>query len=103
MNFYRELIDQHRKIADLNALLISEAFLQKVYDTLEKWDMNRRGARIVDFSKMRHSIRSHGEYLSKLYKYQLEMLSEEDIQEVLQQLRVLFCGLEIMANYSIHV
>jgi len=60
--------------------------------------MNKRGARLVDLPTMRDSIRFHREYLSKLYKYRLEMLSEEDIQEVLQHLKVLFCGLKIMAT-----
>jgi|GEM_PF-5200564 len=51
--FYRELIAQHRKIADLSTLIASEDFLQKIYSTLEKWDMNKRGARLVDFLTMR--------------------------------------------------
>jgi len=98
LRFYRELIDEHRKTADLNTLIASEAFLQTVYATLEKWDMNKRGARLVDLPIMCESIRSHGEHLSKLYKYRLETLSEEDFQEVLQQLKGLFCGLKIMAT-----
>lgn len=98
LKFYRELIAQHRKIADLNTQVASDAFLQKVYATLEKWDMNKRGARLVDLSTMRDSIRFHREYLSELYKYRLEKLSEDDIQELLQQLKVLFCGLKIMAT-----
>lgn len=98
LKFYRELIAQHRKIADLNTQVASDAFLQKVYATLGKWDMNKRGARLVDLSTMRDSIRFHREYLSKLYKYRLEKLSEEDIQELLKQLKVLFCGLKIMAT-----
>jgi hypothetical protein len=96
LGFYRELVAQHREIADLNKLIASEAFLQKLYATLEKWDMNKRGARLLDFPTMRDSIRSYRENLSKLYKYRLQMLSDNDIQKVQQQLKVLFCGLKIM-------
>jgi len=98
LRFYRELVDQHRKIVDINKLISSDAFLQKIYATLEKWDMNKRRARLVDLPIMYDSIRSYGEYLSKLYKYRLEMLSDEDIQAVLLQLKGLFCGLKIMAT-----
>ena len=96
--FYRELIAQHRKIADLSTLIASEDFLQKIYSTLEKWDMNKRGARLVDFLTMRDSILSYKEDLRKLYKYRLQVLSEKDIQKVQQQLKVLFFGLKIMAT-----
>jgi len=37
----------------LSTLIASEDFLQKIYSTLEKWDMNKRGARLVDFLTMR--------------------------------------------------
>lgn len=98
LKFYRELISQHRIIADINTLITSEDFQKKVYATLEKWDMNKRGARLVDLQTMCNSIRSLGENLNILYKYRLEMLSEDDFQNVLQPLKVLFCGLRIMAS-----
>jgi hypothetical protein len=99
LEFYRELIAQHREVADLNKLIASESFLPKLYATLEKWDMNRRRAKLVDVSTMFTSIRSHQEKLSSLYRYRLEELSEDDIEEVLEQLSELFCGLEIMATH----
>lgn len=98
LQFYNELIAQHRDIADLNALIASESFLPKVYVTLEKWGMNERGARMVDLPTMCESIHFYGEYLSKLYKYRLEALSENDVQTVLFQLKGLFCSLKIMAT-----
>jgi len=98
LRFYRELIAQHREVADLNKLVGSEPFLQKLYATLEKWDMNKRGARLLDFPTMRDSIRSLREELSELYKYRLQMLCEKDILTVLQQLKPLFCRLKIMAT-----
>ena len=94
--FYREIINQHRKIANLKRLIASEKFLQRLYRTLEAWGMNKRGARLVDFASMSKSIRNHVDYLKKLYRFRLEMLSTEDIQEVLTLLRVVFCKLEIM-------
>jgi len=96
--FYRELIAQHRNIPNLGKLLDSDAFLQRLYSTLVKWDMNKRGARLVDFSIMRDSIQSYREELINLYKYRLDILSDEDIQIVEQQIKVLFCGLNIMAT-----
>jgi hypothetical protein len=98
LEFYRELISQHREVADLDKLIASEAFLKKLYSTLEKWDMNKRGAHLLDFPTIRESIRSYREDLNKLYKYRFQMLPDKDIQKVQQQLKVLFCGLKIMAT-----
>lgn len=96
LKFYRELIAQHRNISELNMLIDLEAFQKKVYATLEKWDMNKRGARLVDLQTMCNSIISYRENLNILYKYRLEMLTEDDFQKVLQLLKVLFWGLKIM-------
>lgn len=96
LTFYREIINQHRKIANLKRLIASEKFLQRLYRTLEAWGMNKRGARLVDFASMSKSILDHVDYLKKLSRFRLEMLSTEDIQEVLTLLRVVFCKLEIM-------
>lgn len=98
LRFYRELVAQHRTISDLNTMISSEAFLKKLYATLEKWDMNKRGARLVDLPIFCESIRSYKEDLCKLYKYRLEMLLEEDIPNIQKLLKNLFCGLKIMAS-----
>ena len=98
LQFYRDIIAKHRKVADLNALIASDDFLHRIWATLEKWDMNKRRAKLVDVSTMCASIRSHQERLVSLYRYRLEELAEDDIEEVLEQLSELFCGLKIMAT-----
>jgi len=96
--FYRELIAQHRNIANLSELLVSDTFLQRLYSTLIKWDMNERRARLAEFSIMCDSIWFYKQELINLYKYRLDSLSDDDIQIVEQQLKLLFCGLHIMAT-----
>lgn len=98
LKYYRDIISKHRKYADLNVLIASDDFLHSVRATLEKWDMNKRGAKLVDLSTMCLSIRSFEEYLINLYRYRIEDLAESEIEEVLEKLRVLFCGLKIMAT-----
>jgi len=98
LQFYRDIIAKHREVADLNVLIASDDFLLRIKATLEKWDMNKRGAKLVDVSTMCASIRSYQERLVSLYRYRLEKLAEDDIEEVLEQLSKLFCGLKLMAT-----
>ena len=98
LRFYRDLIDSHRNANNINDLLASDDFLKKVYATLEEWNMNQRGARLVSLAVLSDSIRSFRELLAKLYMFRIEELSEVQIQEVLNHLKGLFCGLEIMAT-----
>ena len=95
---YRDIISKHRKYADLNVLIASDDFLHSVRATLEKWDMNKRGAKLMDLSTMCLSIRSFEEHLINLYRYRIEDLAESEIEEVSEKLRVPFCGLKIMAT-----
>jgi len=98
LNYYRDIISKHRKYADLNVLIASNDFLHSVRATLEKWDMNKRGAKLVDLSTMCESIRSYQERLLDLYRYRIEDLAESEIEAISEKLKVPFCGLEIMAT-----
>ena len=98
LKYYRDIISKHRKYADLNVLIASDDFLHSVRATLEKWDMNKRGAKLVDLSTMCLSIRSFEEHLINSYRYRIEDLAESEIEEVSEKLRVPFCGLKIMAT-----
>ena len=98
LKYYRDIISKHRKYADLNVLIASDDFLHSVRATLEKWDMNKRGAKLVDLSTMCLSIRSFEEHLINSYRYRIEDLAESEIEEVSEKIRVLFCGLKIMAT-----
>jgi len=98
LQFYRDIIAKHREFANLNMLITSDYFLHRIWATLEKWDMNKRRAKLVDVPIMCASIRSHQERLISLYRYRLEELAESDIEEVLEELSELFYGLKIMAT-----
>lgn len=98
LQFYRDIIAEHRKVANLSVLIASDDFLHKIPATLRKWDMNSRRARLVDVSTMCASIRSHQEDFDKLYRFRLEELAEDDIEDLMEQLKKVFCGLKIMAS-----
>ena len=98
LHYYRDIIADHRKVKDLNTLLKSDYFLSKIRPTLEKWDMNQRGARLEDSSTICSSILSHQEQLISLYHCRLEDLTESEAGTVITKLNELFCGLKIMAT-----
>ncbi|MFH1595004.1 MAG: hypothetical protein ABIG94_01355, partial [Pseudomonadota bacterium] len=66
LSFYRELIIMHRKHGKLEPLLENNAFVKLLYETLEKWNMNQRGARLVAFDDFMKSIRFWKDYLVNL-------------------------------------
>ncbi len=76
--FYRDLITMHRETNNLTALIDDDNFLIKLYNTLEEWDMNKRGARMAPFAILKESIRFWKNYLVELYDYKLcEDIDEE--------------------------
>lgn len=71
LDFYRDLIEMHRKTEDLSILLKNDNFLLKIYNTLEVWDMNKKGARMTSFDDLKKSIKSRKDYLVELYNFKI--------------------------------
>jgi len=98
LTLYRELIDMHRKYANLENLLEDEAFLRKLYETLEKWNMNQQGARLGPFVDFKNSVRFWKGYLIKLYEYKLNKEITFDITQLKEMLKKIFCNLKVMES-----
>ncbi|MCL5062492.1 MAG: hypothetical protein M0Z70_08260 [Nitrospiraceae bacterium] len=79
--FYRDLIAMHRETNNLAALIDDDDFLVKIYNTLEEWDMNKRGARMTSFAVLKESVKFWKNYLVELYDFKLY----EDIDDKLTE------------------
>jgi len=90
---YREVISMHRKTGDLEALLSNESFCRKAYQTLEAWDMNKRGARLNTFEIFMESARANKEDLVRLYKYKLHYDLTVEMNTIAGLLKNVFCKL----------
>lgn len=101
LKLYRETINMHRNVQDIVKLIRNDDFCRKLYDTLEAWNMDQRGAKLDEFEIVKESIQQHGPYLIDLYKNKLNSinsLEEENGQKVIQDLEFVFCHLEVMKS-----
>ncbi|MHA2061642.1 MAG: hypothetical protein ACW963_05050 [Candidatus Sifarchaeia archaeon] len=95
--FYRKIIEMHRKTETLELMLEDDSFYSLLRTTLEKWNMNQRGARLTSLGNLKESILNHRKELVRLYQYKLQLLSEDRINhEVKGLLWNLFSGLHVM-------
>lgn len=96
---YLSLMRQHDKAKRYSDLVNDDTYLQLTYLTLERWNMNQRGARLVAMSDFAESIRRNHEPFEKLSRYRLEQISEGEIEkDILPRLRLLFTSLRVMAT-----
>ena len=93
---YSKLMRMYSPAEDYHALLQDTAYISLAYQTLQDWNMNQRGARLVPLSTFRNSILSCVKSLDQLKGYRLEMLSTSELPEVLSDLKNLFLNLRVM-------
>lgn len=96
--FYRELIAMHREKNNLSALIDDDDFLIKIYNTLEEWDMNKRGAHMTPFAVLKDSIKFWKNYLVELYDYKLYKDIDNELATMNERLEKVFCNLQIMES-----
>ncbi len=94
---YREVIAMHREYG-LKNLLENKAFLIKLYETLEEWDMNKRGARMVQFDILADSVRFWKSALIMLDGYKLHEDIESEFSAICKMLEKVFCSLKVMES-----
>ncbi len=101
LKFYRDIINMHRSVKDILNLIKNDDFCRKLYNTLEAWNMNQRGARLNEFEIVKESIRQHELFLIDLYENKLdsiESVENEKGQKIIRDLEFVFCHLEIMKS-----
>lgn len=99
LDFYREIIAMHKKEKDLNILITNSDFCNLIYDTLEKWNMNQRGAQLTSIENFKRSLSENKHDLIEVYKHKLHLIDKERIpQKMIELLKTLFCNLRVMES-----
>jgi hypothetical protein len=98
LRLYRKIIDIHRKCDNLEDLLEDRPFLTTLYDTLEKWNMNQRGAQLAPFDDFIRSIKFWKDYIVKLYQYKMYKNMENNIVQIEEILMKIFCNIKVMQS-----
>jgi hypothetical protein len=96
--YYREIIDKHIKNKDINILLDKDDFYELIHKTLKSWNMNQRGAKLKSIEEIKNSILSFKKEIIELYEYNIEELSEIELNDVLEKLKFLFINLKPMKS-----
>jgi len=98
LSMYKEIIDMHRKHDNLEALFEKEAFFKLMYETLEKWNMNQKGARLIPFDDFKRSLRFWKDCLVKLYQYKLHEDNDNEIRTINEMLEKVFINIKVMQS-----
>jgi hypothetical protein len=94
---YKDVMAMHRDNS-LKNLLENQAFLFKIYETLDQWDMNKRGARMVQFDIFADSVRFFKSSLIKLNEYKLHENIEAEFSAICKVLEKVFPNLKVMES-----
>ena len=99
LGLYGKIIAMHRTAPGIDSLLDDTTFFRLVWDTLDAWNMNQRGAQLATLRDMTQSITAHRAIIRRLYACKLPLITQGDIQSAINQpLHDLFCGLHVMAS-----
>ncbi len=93
---YLDLIRRHNSANDYERLLTQSDYVDLAYRTLNDWNMNQRGARLVSLADFKNSILSHAKELSEMRYYRLELLDSWAATDALSKLKPLFFDLKVM-------
>lgn len=98
---YKKIFEK-QKIADykVEKLVSDREFLDLVYVTLISWNMNMRGAKMVNIDTFVESIQGFSKNIFQLKDKELHLLSENEFEEVLRLTKPLFLGLKVMKSKS---
>lgn len=98
---YQKIFEKHQSAEHGLERLISDCnFLELIYVTLVSWNMNMRGAKMVDFKIFASSIQKHKKELIDLENIRLELLTEKEADELLVSIKSLFVSLRVMKSKS---
>ena len=97
--YYHSLIDRHRK-SGIDMLLSDPDYLRHVHETLKKWDMNSRRAKLVESSPFLESITELSKEIIELADYSMENLNEISIREIEPKMKYVFENLKVMESKS---
>lgn len=99
--FHRKVIESIRQSSNFNKLINTDQFLEDIYATLVSWGMHRmgqKGAKMKRFIEFKNSIVENKSLITRLSKFKLHTLNENEKESVKKDLLVIFSRLTIMES-----
>lgn len=97
--YYHSLIDRHRKY-EIGVLLSDPDFIRHIHETLKKWDMNYRRAKLVEISLFLESITQLTKVIIELTNYHMGDFDENSIREIETKMKYAFENLKVIQSES---
>jgi len=96
---YRELIKKHNEIK-LEGLLRANDFFELIYATLISWNMNQRGAKLIDFNEFKSSLASLKNELIEMSEYRIEDFRSKSHDNILLRIEFIYKSMSVMKSRS---
>lgn len=98
---YQKIFEGQKEVNyQVEKLISDRKFLELVYVTLVSWNMNMRGAKMVDVNTFVESIQGFSKNISQLKDKEIHLLSEDEFEKLLKLTKPLFVGLKVMKSKS---
>jgi hypothetical protein len=94
-NYHKRVINYIRKHQH-EEFFTNESFQIKVYATLDKWGLNKKGRKLVDFNIFRNSIKENLTLLHELSGYKLNLINDQNKDRINNNLASLYENLKVM-------
>ena len=101
LEYYQTIIQTHRKINNIETILEAESFLNKVRDTLVKWNMDDRAADLQSIEVISKNILTHKRILKDLYVFKLHKINSftnSEGQDIMAKIKFVFKKLNVMSS-----
>lgn len=101
LNYYRKIVQAHRKINNIEDILKDESFIIQIRETLVKWDMDKRTADLQSIEIIKRNILAHENILKYLYNYKLHKiisLTNDEGENIFKKIKFVFKELGIMKS-----
>jgi len=91
-----KVIDMIRKTENYESLIKKDYFLKAVHNTLKKWGLNQRRAKIKKFDDFKENILKNTDSITSLKNFELEKLT--DLNSIKNRAIFLFNNLNVMES-----
>lgn len=99
LKIHRKVISRRRELGSAESAINSDQFLAELRELLEKWGMNRRGARLVDLESFKSAIRSKVQEISSLESHGIGETAIE-FKKIIPKITEVIQNLGINDNYA---
>jgi hypothetical protein len=95
---YHKIIHSHRQKDDITTLIMDNDFIKGIYETLQQWNMDQKGAILEKYEVINKSIFDCQEYIAELYGIHLSDIDKKELGDLKDTLYLLFRNLKVMKS-----